>query len=120
STRRSNASRASGTRPVKSGRASEARSSALSNEGRKPPADLVRRVLLDEVGTPDRELALVGPASAEFPLGSHQDRAGLRVDKELGPRALRQPLAVLPHDPDDVSRLAAHGDLARPGESGAP
>src|SRR5262249_60319860 len=94
--------------------------SAPSKEASERPADLVRGILLDEVTTAYRDLGLVGPAPTELPLGTHEDRAGVGVDEELRDRALRQPLAVIPDDADDVRGLSVHRDLARPGARGWP
>src|SRR5581483_5229299 len=57
-------------------------------EGGHGGADLVGRVLLDEVQTGHRDFGLVGPAAAELPLLADQDRAWLGVDEQLRGRVV--------------------------------
>src|SRR5271170_2293404 len=57
-------------------------------------ANLVRRILLDEVTALDSDLALIGPASAELALPTDQNRSRLGVDEKFCDRALREPRSV--------------------------
>src|SRR5215208_4237935 len=77
------------------------RSSSLCSphEGGDGLPDLVRRVLLDEMRSADRDLLLIRPRPAELPLRSSEDRTRLVV-----------------HDAHDVLRLAVYRELPRPCE----
>src|SRR5437764_10672935 len=84
-------------------------------------SDLVRRVFLEEVDSPDGHLRLRRPGPAK----THQGIAAegctwLTLHKELGHLARRQPVRVGADDRRDVGGLAVDGDLARPGERGPP
>jgi hypothetical protein len=46
--------------------------------------DLIRRFFLQEVGSLDGDLLLVGPGAAEFPLGADQEAAGSASMNSLG------------------------------------
>ena len=84
---------------------------------RNRAADCGTGILLDEMHSGHRDLALVLPAAAEFTHGSDQDCAGVSVDEQLRQFAFRQPFAVSLHDGGDISGLAANGNLPWPGKS---
>src|SRR4028119_1371930 len=94
------------------------RSSSLCSphEGGDGLPDLVRRVLLDEMHSADRDLLLIRPRPAELPLRSGEDRARLGVHEQLRHVALRQPLRVVVRDAYDVLRLAVYRELPGPRE----
>src|SRR3954454_4024347 len=94
------------------------RSSSLRSphEGGDGLPDLVRRVLLDEMRSADRDLLLIRPPPAALPLRSGEDRARLGVHEQLRHVAPRQPLRVVLHDAHDVLRLAVYRELPRPCE----
>src|SRR5581483_2613218 len=77
-------------------------------------ADLVRRVLLDEMHAADRHLALIGPSAAELPLRSDENRPGVSVDEQLRNRALSHPFRVCFRDRYHVGGLAVDRYLPRP------
>src|SRR5829696_8619847 len=86
------------------------------HEGGDGLPDLVRRVLLDEMHSADRDFLLIRPRPAELPLRSGEDRTRLGVHEQLRHVALRQPPRVVVHDAHDVLRLAAYRELPRPRE----
>src|SRR5207244_1229172 len=94
------------------------RSAEPRDEVRHGPADLVGRVLLDEVRAADRDLLLVREGPAEGAQRPGQEEARVAVDEELRHRALREPVGVRLGDLDHVGGLAVQRDLARPGERG--
>src|SRR5258708_30747613 len=80
-------------------------------------ADLVRRVLLDEVVAGDSDFGLVGPGAAELPLAAGEDGAGLSVDEQLRDgTAGGKPFGVTGDDCGYLGRLVIDGDLAGPGQ----
>ena len=70
------------------------------------PADLVRRILLDEVKALHRDLLLIWPGPAELPLLPNENGPWLCVHEELGQLALGDPLTVLGDNLMHVRRLA--------------
>ena len=88
--------------------------------GRDALADLVRRILLDEVAARDLDLGLVGPFAADFAHRPAQDRPGLGIDEELGEITGGEPGRVVGRDGHHVFGLSRDGDLPGPGEGGPP
>src|SRR5260221_5367696 len=67
----------------------------------------------------DRHLLLMWEGSAELPLRPGQNRAGIRVNEQLGYVAVCKPLGIAIDNLYDVGWFSLDGDLARPGEGGA-
>src|SRR5262245_42592647 len=84
------------------------------------PADLVRRILLDEVAALHGDLRLVRPAAAELPLRTDENGARVGVHEELRHRRRGQPRTVCLDDCHHIRRLAVDGDLPRPRERRTP
>src|SRR3546814_17841710 len=77
-------------------------------------ANLVRTVLLDEMGACDRDFGLVWPCAAEVAYSARGQGSRLGVDEEFRNRAFAEPAGIVPGDRDHVGRGACDRDLARP------
>src|SRR3546814_8046726 len=90
-------------------------SSDLSPDKRRNRrANLVRTVLLDEMGACDRDFGLVWPCAAEVAYSARGQGSRLGVDEEFRNRAFAEPAGIVPGDRDHVGRGACDRDLARP------
>src|SRR5881396_40808 len=69
-------------------------------------ADLVGRVLLEEVRAPDRDLLLVREGAAEVTQRPGQEESRIAVDEEFWHGAPPEPVGVRAGDLDDVRGLA--------------
>src|SRR3546814_294151 len=87
-------------------------SSDLKRRNRR--ANLVRTVLLDEMGACDRDFGLVWPCAAEVAYSARGQVSRLGVDEEFRNRAFAEPAGIVPGDRDHVGRGACDRDLARP------
>jgi hypothetical protein len=72
-------------------------------------SDLGSGVFLNEVKARNRHFNLVGPSAAYLTLAAHKHHSRVGVYKQLRDLVARHPVAVLTHDPVDVSRFTVNG-----------